>query len=430
MALDLISKTEDFVFELFKKELDPSFLYHNYKHTERVLKSTRELIENCDVTDDEKQILELAALLHDTGYTQGTQDHEERSVEIATAFLNKQDVDKAIIDEVNKCIMATKFKDSPKTKLDKIIRDADSSHFGKEYFEEASEFLRKELELRNIKSYTAPEWREENIKVLAKKHQFYTDYALKNWEEIKNDNLGGLLKDKRKLKKKYKKEEMKAKYKAQYKNESPERGIQTFYRVALRNHIKLSDIADTKANILLSVNAIIISLVLANLISKLDNNAYLIYPTAIFTLFCVISMILSIIATRPNVTSGEFTKEDVKNKDVNLTFFGNFHKMKLVDFEWAITELLKDKEYVYKSLTKDLYFLGVVLERKYRILRITYTVFMIGIVVSVITFAVALKTNGADIDDVLPAQDILPEQSDSQDPNTSLIQMQMQDYYI
>lgn len=411
MASDLISKTENFVFELFKKELDPEFLYHNYKHTERVLKSTRELIENCDVTDEEKQILELTALLHDTGYTKGTEDHEERSVEIATAFLNEQNVEKAIIDNVNKCIMATKFKDSPKTKLDKIIRDADSSHFGKEYFEEASEFLRKELELRNIKTYSAPEWREENIKVLAKKHQFYTDYALKNWEEVKNDNLGDLMKDKRKLKKKYKKEEMKAKYKAQYKNESPERGIQTFYRVALRNHIKLSDIADTKANILLSVNAIIISLVLANLISKLDNNAYLIYPTAIFTLFCVISMILSIIATRPNVTSGEFTKEDVKNKDVNLTFFGNFHKMKLADFEWAITELLKDKEYVYKSLTKDLYFLGVVLERKYRILRITYTVFMIGIVVSVITFAVALKTNGKDIDDVLPPPQLLPETS-------------------
>ncbi len=411
MASELITKTEQFVFDLFKKELDPSFLYHNYKHTERVLKSTRELIEHSELSSQEEEILELAALLHDTGYTKGTEDHEERSVEIATEFLNKHNVDKAIIDGVNKCIMATKFKDSPKTELDKIIRDADASHFGKEYFEEASEFLRKELDLRNIKSYTAPEWREENIKVLAKQHQFYTDYALKNWEETKSENLGKLLKAKKKIKKKYKKEEMKAKYKAQYKNESPERGIQTFYRVALRNHIKLSDIADTKANILLSVNAIIISLVLANLIATLDNNAYLIYPTAIFTLFCVVSMILSIIATRPNITSGEFTKEDVENKEVNLTFFGNFHKMKLNDFEWAISELLKDKEYVYKSLTKDLYFLGVVLERKYRILRITYTVFMTGIIVSVIAFAVALKTNGRDFEDVLPKTPGIPAET-------------------
>ena len=413
MASDLIKKTKDFVFELFKEELDPSFLYHNFKHTERVHKSTKEIVENSEVTEKEGLILELSALLHDTGYTKGREDHEERSVEIATSFLKNQNVEKEVIDQVNNCIMATKFSDQPEHKLGKIIRDADASHFAKDYFKEASEFLRKELELIGVKTYSAKEWREENIKVLTEQHQFYTDYALKNWDKGKKENLAKLLKTKKKRKRKLKKEEMKAKYKAQYKNESPERGIQTFYRVALRNHIKLSDIADTKANILLSVNAIIISLVLANLISSLDNNAYLIYPTAIFVLSCVISMILSIIATRPNVTSGEFTKEDVENQEVNLTFFGNFHKMELEDFEWAIRELLKDKNYVYKSLTKDLYFLGIVLERKYRILRITYTVFMVGIIVSVITFAVALKTNGKDIDDLLPPETALPANNSS-----------------
>ena len=116
-------------------------------------------------------------------------------------------------------------------------------------------------------------------------------------------------------------------------------------------------------------------------------------------------MILSILATRPNVTSGEFTKEDVENQKVNLTFFGNFHKMKLKEFEWAIEELLKDKDYVYKSLTKDLYFLGKVLERKYRILRVTYTIFMIGIIVSVIAFGFAVKSSPeaeAEFKEILP----------------------------
>ena len=100
-------------------------------------------------------------------------------------------------------------------------------------------------------------------------------------------------------------------------------------------------------------------------------------------------MVLAVLATRPNVTSGEFTKEDVKNKKVNLLFFGNFHKMKLHEYEWAIQELVKDKQYIYDSLTKDLYFLGLVLNRKYNILRLTYTIFIIGIVISVISFALA-----------------------------------------
>ncbi|TVZ57893.1 HD domain-containing protein [Flavobacteriaceae bacterium MAR_2010_105] len=401
----LIENAKNFVFELFKNELDSSFLYHNFTHTERVLRSLNEIIENSEVSKSDTEILQLAAWFHDTGYTKKREGHEEESVKIATAFLKDQKADDDLISAVNDCIMATKFKDTPTTKLGKIIRDADSSHFGKKYFVEASEFLRKELELQGVATYTPREWLDENLKTLSKKHEFYTDYALKNWQSRKEKNLAKLIKTKKKQNKKLKTEQLKAKYKAQYKNESPERGIQTFYRVALRNHIKLSDIADTKANILLSVNAIIISLVLSTLISKLDNpsNAYLIVPTIIFTFSSVVSMILSIIATRPNITSGEFTKEDVENKRVNLTFFGNFHKMELEEYQWAITELLKDKDYVYSSLTKDLYFLGKVLDRKYRILRITYTIFMTGMIISVLSFAISFKMHPkAEIKDVLP----------------------------
>ena len=404
----LVEKTESFVFELFKNELPDTIVYHNHTHTKRVFKSTKEIIENSEINVNDAEILMLAALLHDTGYTKTRDDHEDESAKIAEDFLKKEGADQKVIDSVKDCIMATKVANEPKTELDKILRDADASHFGKKYFNEASEFLRKELEINGIATFTPSEWLDENIKMLSKKHRFYTDYALKNWQPRKEKNLAKLIKTKKKHKRKIKKEKIKAKYKAQYKNESPERGIQTFYRVALRNHIKLSDIADTKANILLSVNAIIISVVLANLISKLDTNPYLTWPTVIFTVFSVISMVMSIIATRPNVTSGEFTKEDVANKEVNLTFFGNFHKMDLKEYEWAIEELLKDKNYVYKSLTKDLYFLGKVLERKYRLLRITYTVFMIGIITSLIAFGIAVKNNpGTNIEDVLDTTSII-----------------------
>jgi predicted metal-dependent HD superfamily phosphohydrolase len=402
MAKSLIEDTQEYVFNLLTDKLPNTFIYHNYTHTQRVLKSTKELIDSSEITKEEAEILELTALLHDTGYTVSSENHERESVKLAEAFLKEKGVDDNIIKAVSDCIMATKFDEEPTNKLEEIIRDADASHFGKKYFDEASEFLRKELELRNIKNYSPAEWRAENIKVLTE-HNFYTEHALKNWQPRKEKNLAKLMGKKKKRKKKLDVEKLKAKYKAQYKNESPERGVQTFYRTALRNHIKLSDIADTKANILLSVNAIIISVVLANLISKLDTNPYLTWPTIIFLSFCVISMVLSIIATRPNVTSGEFTKEDVENQEVNLSFFGNFHKMELKEFEWAIGEMVKDKDYIYKALTKDLYFLGKVLERKYRLLRITYTVFMIGIIISLISFAIAVKDNpNVDIEDVIP----------------------------
>ena len=69
--------------------------------------------------------------------------------------------------------------------------------------------------------------------------------------------------------------------------------------------------------------------------------------------------------------------------------------MSLQDFEWAMGEMMKDRDYLYSSMKKDLYFLGLVLDKKYKILRLTYSVFMVGIIVSVIAFATAFKYSGS-----------------------------------
>ncbi|PRX56505.1 Pycsar system effector family protein [Flagellimonas meridianipacifica] len=391
---EIIGKAETHVTELLEKELDPKFLYHNLRHTQRVVKSTKELLNNYDLPELEKEKLVLAAWFHDTGYTKGVNDHEENSCDIAKEFLSEHNYAADAIETICDDIMATKRFYEPQKLSEKIIRDADSSHFAQKSYWETTDFLKEELEKLGIAQYSPKEWRDENIKMFRNEHQFYTDYALENWQEGKERNLKQLVKEKKTEKEIAKKEALKAKY----KSESPDRSVQTLYRVTLKNHLKLSDIADTKANILLSVNAIIISLVLANLIPKLDNpsNTYLIYPTLIFIVFSVVSMVLSILATRPNVTSGKFTKQDVEEKKVNLLFFGNFHKMDLDEYEWALEELVKDKEYVYSSLTKDLYFLGLVLNKKYKILRITYNIFMVGMIVSVIAFGIAFRFFGPD----------------------------------
>ena len=391
---DILDKTQQFVVELLTNQLDKRFLYHNLRHTQRVVKSTKQLLDSCSLSNQEMEILELVAWLHDTGYTKGINEHEESSCKIAEEFLSKEGYNSDGIEKIKSCIRATKWNAKPANLMDKIIRDADSSHFAQSSYVETSELLREELKLLGVKDYSQREWLDGNIQVFRTDHQYYTDYAKEHWLEKKDKNLRKLIKDKKSEKKIAKKERLKVKF----KSESPDRGIQTLYRVTLKNHIALSDIADTKANILLSVNAIIISLALSNLIPKLDNpsNDYLIYPTVIFVLFAVISMILAVLATRPNVTSGEFTKEDVENKNVNLLFFGNFHKMNLAEYEWAIQEMLKDKDYIYNSLTKDLYFLGLVLNRKYNLLRWTYTIFMIGMILSVIAFAISFKFYGPD----------------------------------
>ncbi len=391
----LVINAEKHALNLLSIGLDTKYVYHNLAHTQRVVKKVKELIVNMRVNEIDGQNIEIAAWFHDTGFTKSADNHEKESVRIVTDFLKGQNVEAKRIKAISNIILATVMGYKPKNILEKIIVDADCAHLASKNFFDYTSLLRKEWELTGLKSVSYQDWIKENINFFTVQHRFETDYALKNWTKRKEKNLSKLMKDLKSIQDENKKFAQKQESLAIKKEKSavPERGIETMFRVALKNHMTLSNIADTKANILLSVNAIIISLALSNLLPKLDNpsNEYLILPTIIFVFFTVASIILSILATRPNVTEGKFNKEDVANKKVNLLFFGNFHQMKLNDFEWAISEMMEDKGYLYNSLTKDLYFLGLVLNKKYKILRLTYTVFMIGIIVSVLAFAISFK---------------------------------------
>lgn len=391
----LLIEVEKYVVTLINEKLDKSYLYHNLSHTQRVVAKTQELIDGIQINETDAQLLLIAVWFHDTGYTISIDKHEEKSVTIAETFLKKHTISENDIKTISDLILATQLNHKPKNLNEKIIRDADCSHMGNKNFSDLSELLRKEWELTCNRTLSEAEWLDVNIDFSTNKHRFYTDYASANWEKIKSKNLARLLKSKTKLKQENAKFKLKKEGLTLKKNrvKLPERGIETMFRVALRNHITLSDIADTKANILLSINAIIISVALSSLIPKLDNpsNHYLIIPSVIFVLFTVASIVLSVLATRPNVTKGKFNKQDVIDRKVNLLFFGNFHQMKLEEFEWAMREMMQDRDYLYGSLTKDLYFLGLVLNRKYSILRLTYSVFLIGIIVSVISFAIAFQ---------------------------------------
>lgn len=391
----LLPEIELYVTSLFKSNLNSSYIYHNLSHTRRVVNSVKVLIEGENIAEDDTNSLLIAAWFHDIGFIKTHVNHEELSIEIAEKFLKEHQVSDEKIRMISGLIMATKMGHQPQTDLEKIIKDADCAHFADKSYQDISELLRGEWELTSQKDYNDIDWTQENIDFFTKCHQFHSTFALNNWQKGKDKNLASLLKKLKRQKQEAAKDEAKKEELALKKTRAklPERGVETMFRVTLKNHITLSDIADTKANILLSVNAIIVSLALSSLLPKLDNpsNAYLIIPTIIFVLFTVASMILSVLATRPNVTQGQFTRQDVKDKKVNLLFFGNFHKMSLTDFEWAMGEMMKDRDYLYSSMKKDLYFLGIVLNRKYKILRTTYTVFIIGIVISVFAFAVSFR---------------------------------------
>ncbi|HEY6899401.1 MAG TPA: Pycsar system effector family protein [Puia sp.] len=172
------------------------------------------------------------------------------------------------------------------------------------------------------------------------------------------------------------------------KEKKLERGVETFFKTASRNHMQLSSMADNKAHILLSINSIIISLVISVFAKRLEQSPYLIFPTALLMAVCLASVVFAVKTTQPKISGGVFTKDQVANREANLMFFGNFHKMDLETYDWGVRELIRDNEYLYGSMTRDVYYLGKVLAIKYRFLNIGYKVFMFGLIASVLAFAI------------------------------------------
>jgi len=175
----------------------------------------------------------------------------------------------------------------------------------------------------------------------------------------------------------------------QAKELTPTRGIETMFRTTSKNHMELSAIADNKANIMISINSIILSVMVSVLIRKLEEYPHMTIPAILLTLVCLTTIVFAVLATRPNVSKGKFERLDIVNKETNLLFFGNFHRMALKDYQWGMKEMLQDADYLYGSMIKDIYFLGVVLGKKYRLLRMSYTIFMFGFVLSIRGFIIA-----------------------------------------
>ena len=227
-------------------------------------------------------------------------------------------------------------------------------------------------------------------------HHYFTDYARKNYDDAKKKNLEMVEEIQKNMKSENgsgegngKEKKHKKKDKSKKKDKGLDRGIETMFRLTSRNHIDLSSMADNKANIMISINAIILSVVVSVLVRRLEEFPYLVIPTVILTIVCLITIVLSILVTRPQVALGKFSKADIEKRKVNLLFFGNFHRMNLHDYEWAVKEMMKDGDYLYSNLIHDIYHLGVVLGRKYRMLRVCYTFFMFGFVISIVSFLVA-----------------------------------------
>ena len=158
-----------------------------------------------------------------------------------------------------------------------------------------------------------------------------------------------------------------------------ERGVETLFRLLSKNQYTMNTMIDTKSNILISINALILSLILGTVMSQLDKDAHLIYPIIMMLITNLASITFAVFATRPELIHGN---EQTKN----LMFYGNFRNMNENEYVENISNLIYQGDELYKTIAKDTYHLGKVMDKKFRLLRISFNVFLIGIFLAVFAF--------------------------------------------
>jgi predicted metal-dependent HD superfamily phosphohydrolase len=417
--LVVLDQVKAHVASLFHAKKDDKLIYHNLIHTEQVVKSVVKIANHYQLSDHDFFVVNTAAWFHDIGYLTSFEHHEARGAESARQFLTEKGAEPEVTELVVNCILATKMPQHPVGLLEQIICDADLFHLGGESFKERNKLMRKEAEAYCGKDIDKNDWRLKTIS-LFESHRYHTEYGQEqlnakkqlNLQELKEKSMKEAGREEKKEQRKDEnikhkdsvtahepvpakksdstdimiKEEGKDKKK---KSDRPDKGIETMFRITSGNNQRLSDMADNKAHIMISTNSIILSVILSILLRKLEDNPHFIIPTLILLIICVVTMVFSILATRPSVPEGTFTEEDIRQKKVNLLFFGNFYRMDLPQYVAGMEKIMEDREFLYGTLIKDVYSQGVVLGRKYRLLRVAYNVFMFGIIGSVLAFVIA-----------------------------------------
>jgi predicted metal-dependent HD superfamily phosphohydrolase len=346
---DIINKSFYYVSNILINNLTSNHKYHNLNHTLEVFEFTKILCDENKLNEEETEIVLLAALFHDAGFIHSYNEHEEKSKEIAKNFLIQENYPSDKIEKVRQCIDKTKLNEKPENILEMILCDADLIHIARNDYGYKTELLREEKFLLKNEKYSDLEWAELNLNFLTK-HMFYTNYVLKNFVEIKEKNISNL---KKKIKKLKKKDTETQKIEVADENKKEEllssRSIDGMFRIMARNHIELSAIADNKANILISINALIISILITFIGRSINEVSFYTLPIMVLVVINMLTIIFATLSTRPKVTSEIISLEDLKKKKSNLLFFGNFYRLKFEDYEKGLREVMKNTDYIYAS---------------------------------------------------------------------------------
>lgn len=391
----LLEEARNRVLAIFNERQNAQLVFHNYQLSQEVVALAETIAEEEQIPEEAIEVTQLAANFLMVGFLYDYEHPAQFSITEARKFLIQKRYPDLQLGQVLKSIQITLENKMPQHIAERILSDAFQVSTRIRNFEQRNPFLRLEYEFLLQRTFAKVEWLQLQLQSLISV-RLNTHYTNTKYGPVLAQNI---LQHKKQLEKVMKnreleiEEEEEAWHKFQnLEKKLPVRATQTFFRSNYRNHINLSAIADNKANIMISVNSIMISVLISILTYRniAETNPMVLMPIVIFLVTGLASLIFAVLSARPKITALNSKKTPRQEVKKNIVFFGNFVQLDLVEYEEAMDAMFRDSELMYGNMTRDLYYLGKVLDKKYRYLIVSYNIFMVGFIATVGTFLLAL----------------------------------------
>ncbi len=388
-----VLSVKNFIKSLYNDKQDASLVFHNFKKAVEAETIVNELAEEGELQESVRTNATIMAWFYFSGFILDYENAERKTVETIKQFYNTRDFDTGEQERIIQVIQSYWKKEEPRGDDAKLFFDAlNSIYFGESFFE-YNPIWRLERELTSGKKISKTAWENQLLNRLLQL-KFYTIPAQLRFGQHLSNNI---LTIKRKIEKRRNEYDLpEASLPGQrfgnIESRTPIRAVQTYLRTAYRNHINLYAIADKKANIMISVNSIMISVVISIVSYRnvIETKPVLLLPTVIFIVSGLSSLIFAVLSARPKLSSAGKKLLKGVERDEDLIFFGNYVQLDEDEFEEAMSNILLDGHLLYGNMIKEVYRLGKVLDSKFKFLTISYNIFMVGFITTILFFLILL----------------------------------------
>lgn len=368
--------------------------YHNKSLQKELLSTLNQITGHSEFSDYDIYITKCALVFYVMGFFSKIQDPLHSSLDIAGEIMNLLGADGADIQSIRNCLLAHENPEHSLAPAEQLFSDTVTYYYGADNFMDVIYAISSEEHGNKPAAEILSKDDFSDWMVHLSNHQYYTELAITLRNEGKAKNLKKISAAIRRLEMAPPEIDKSHQHvisdrKILSKDYKNLKGIDTMFKISSTNHQRLSTMADNKAHIMITVNSIILSAIITILLRKITENEFLIFPTIVILIVSLSTMIFAILSTRPSLPNGHHSRTDIDNRQLNLLFFGNFYKMSLEDYSYGMEKMMGDSDYLYRSLTKDIYMQGIVLSKKYKYLRISYNIFMYGLIFSVLAFSIA-----------------------------------------